>query len=80
MGRVGFLISASQVKAEKDILARTQLAHALMYLSRGIPTVYYGDEVGMTGTGNGNDQLARQDMFATQIDAWKTVRGLDPNL
>ena len=74
MGRVGFLISASQVKAEKDILARTQLAHALMYLSRGIPTVYYGDEVGMTGTGNGNDQLARQDMFATQIDAWKTEK------
>jgi glycosidase len=74
MGRVGFLISASQVKAEKDILARTQLAHALMYLSRGIPTVYYGDEVGMTGTGNGNDQLARQDMFATQIDSWKTEK------
>ena len=74
MGRVGFLISASQVKAEKDLLARTQLAHALMYLSRGIPTVYYGDEVGMTGTGNGNDQQARQDMFATQIDAWKTEK------
>ena len=74
MGRVGFLISASQVKAEKDILARTQLAHALMYLSRGIPTVYYGDEVGMTGTGNGSDQLARQDMFATQIDTWKTEK------
>jgi glycosidase len=45
-----------------------------MYLSRGIPTVYYGDEVGMTGTGNGNDQQARQDMFATQIDAWKTEK------
>ena len=74
MGRVGFLISASQVKAEKDILARTQLAHALMYLSRGIPTVYYGDEVGMTGSGNGSDQLARQDMFATQIDSWKTEK------
>jgi hypothetical protein len=74
MGRVGFLISASQVKAEKDLQARTQLAHALMYLSRGIPTVYYGDEVGMTGTGNGGDQLARQDMFATQVDAWKTEK------
>jgi glycosidase len=74
MGRVGFLISASQVKAEKDILARTQLAHALMYLSRGIPTVYYGDEVGMTGSGNGGDQLSRQDMFATKIDSWKTEK------
>jgi glycosidase len=74
MGRVGFLISASEANAEKDILARTQLAHALMYLSRGIPTVYYGDEVGMTGSGTGNDQLARQDMFSTKIDQWKTEK------
>jgi alpha-amylase len=74
MGRVGFLISASQSRAEKDLLARTELAHALMYLSRGIPTVYYGDEVGMTGSGNGSDQLARQDMFATKIDSWKTEK------
>lgn len=80
MGRVGFLISASQAKAQKDLLARTELAHALMYLSRGIPTVYYGDEVGMTGSGNGSDQLARQDMFATQIESWKTEKriGADP--
>ena len=28
----------------------------------------------MTGTGNGGDQLARQDMFATQVDAWKTEK------
>jgi len=79
MGRVGFLISASQTKAEKDLLARTQLAHALMYLSRGIPTVYYGDEVGMTGSGNGNDQLARQDMFSTKIEAWKTEKRIGAN-
>ena len=79
MGRVGFLISASQTKAEKDLLARTQLAHALMYLSRGIPTVYYGDEVGMTGSGNGNDQLARQDMFPTKIESWKTEKRIGAN-
>jgi glycosidase len=74
MGRVGFLIPVSQSRAEKDLLARTELAHALMYLSRGIPTVYYGDEVGMTGSGSGSDQLARQDMFATKIDTWKTEK------
>ena len=79
MGRVGFLISASQTKADKDLLARTQLAYALMYLSRGIPTVYYGDEVGMTGSGNGNDQLARQDMFPTKIEAWKTEKRIGAN-
>ena len=79
MGRVGFLISASQARAAKDLQARTQLAHALMYLSRGIPTVYYGDEVGMTGSGNGGDQLARQDMFATQIEGWKTEKRIGAN-
>ena len=72
MGRVGFLIPQAQAQAKTDLLARTKLAHALMYFSRGIPTVYYGDEVGMTGSGNGGDQRARQDMFETQIDAWKS--------
>jgi glycosidase len=43
-----------------------------MYFSRGIPTVYYGDEVGMTGTNSGKDQFARQDMFPTEIEIWKT--------
>lgn len=72
MGRVGFLIPAAQTSAKNDLLARTKLAHALMYFSRGIPTVYYGDEVGMTGSGNGGDQRARQDMFETKIAAWKS--------
>jgi glycosidase len=80
MGRVGFLIPATQANAKNDLLARTKLAHALMYFSRGIPTVYYGDEVGMTGTGNGGDQRARQDMFETKIPAWKSEArvGADP--
>ena len=72
MGRVGFLIPAAQLQAKDDLLARTKLAHALMYFSRGIPSVYYGDEVGMTGSGNGGDQRARQDMFETKISAWKS--------
>jgi hypothetical protein len=80
MGRIGFMIPAAQANAKNDLLARTKLAHALMYFSRGIPTVYYGDEVGMTGSGNGGDQRARQDMFETKISAWKSeVRvGSDP--
>jgi glycosidase len=80
MGRVGFLIPAAQAQAKNDLLARTKLAHALMYFSRGIPSVYYGDEVGMTGSGNGGDQRARQDMFETKILAWKSEQrvGSDP--
>jgi len=34
------------------------------YLEVG-PTVYYGDEKGMTGSGG--DKAARQDMFPTQV-------------
>ncbi|WP_338068835.1 pullulanase-type alpha-1,6-glucosidase [Cellulomonas endophytica] len=64
MGRVGFFVRQSQ-----DPLARSELAHSLMYLSRGQPVVYYGDEqgfVGFNGT-EGNDKAARQTLFATQV-------------
>ncbi len=36
-----------------------------MYLSRGNPVIYYGDEQGFTGTGG--DQVARQTLFASQV-------------
>lgn len=71
MGRAGYIIASKKIHKSNQLLARTKLAHALMYFSRGIPVVYYGDEVGMTGTGAGNDQLARQDMFSTEVDIWK---------
>ncbi len=71
MGRVGKLIESDRINPANELLPRTLLAHALMYLSRGIPVVYYGDEVGMTGTGSGSDQMARQDMFATKVVIWK---------
>ena len=72
MGRAGMMIESKRINKPSELLPRTLLGHALMYLSRGIPTVYYGDEVGMTGTGNGTDQLSRQDMFSTKVSAWKT--------
>jgi glycosidase len=72
MGRVGFLLNSMKIQTPSELLARDQLAHALMYFSRGIPTVYYGDEVGMTGSNNGDDQMARQDMFATKVPDWKS--------
>ena len=69
MGRVGLLLrqrSASDV----TLLRRDLLAHSLLYLLRGAPVVYYGDEVGMIGAGG--DKLARQDLFPTGVAAWRS--------
>ncbi|GAB2635020.1 hypothetical protein GCM10027270_24590 [Nocardioides ginkgobilobae] len=62
MGRIGHFLGADDPDATAEVkLARSRLAHDLLYLSRGNPVVFYGDEQGFTGTGG--DQLARQDMF-----------------
>ena len=58
MGRIGYFLAGT------DALQRDELAHELMYLTRGQPVVYYGDEQGFAGTGGDKD--ARQSMFATQ--------------
>jgi glycosidase len=36
-----------------------------MMTARGVPTIYYGDEQGFVG--DGNDQDAREDMFASKV-------------
>jgi glycosidase len=74
MGRAGKIIESKRINPANELLSRTLLGHSLMYLTRGIPSVYYGDEVGMTGTGSGSDQLARQDMFSTKVNIWKTEK------
>ncbi|HTE60844.1 MAG TPA: alpha-amylase family glycosyl hydrolase, partial [Solirubrobacteraceae bacterium] len=66
MGRIGrFIDSANPGASDAERLARDRLAHELMYLSRGNPVIYYGDEQGFTG--DGGDQLARQDMFPSRV-------------
>ncbi|MGF1651746.1 MAG: pullulanase-type alpha-1,6-glucosidase [Actinomycetales bacterium] len=64
MGRVGFFLAGASSSPE-ELLERDRLAHAVMYLTRGQPVVYYGDEQGFVG--DGGDQLARQDMFPSQV-------------
>lgn len=71
MGRANFLIERVKINPPGQLLSRVKLANTLLYLSRGIPTVYYGDEVGILGSGNGRDQLARQDLFPTKVEIWK---------
>ncbi len=65
MGRVGFLLQGTG-----DELWRSEFAHEFMYLTRGQPVVYYGDEQGFIGTSPdgtaGNDKWARQSLFASQ--------------
>ncbi len=69
MGRVGLLLRQRSA-SEATLLRRDLLAHSLLYLLRGAPVVYYGDEVGMMGAGG--DKLARQDMFPTRVGEWRT--------
>ena len=40
----------------------------MMFALRGVPTIYYGDEQGFIS--DGNDQLAREDMFESRVDAY----------
>src|SRR5215208_3436510 len=71
-GRVGmFLRNANPGASEAELLARDKLAHALMYLSRGNPVIYYGDEQGFTGASG--DQDARQDMFPSQSPQYNNL-------
>jgi glycosidase len=70
MGRAVFQIQERSHAEGAELLQRVLLGYDLMYLLRGAPVVYYGDEVGMIGTGG--DKQARQDMFPTQVDEWKT--------
>jgi hypothetical protein len=80
MGHIGmFLRDDNPGAPESELLARDRLAHALLYLSRGNPVVYFGDEQGFTGAGN--DQAARQDMFPSQDSEYNNIDddGTDPN-
>jgi pullulanase-type alpha-1,6-glucosidase len=69
MGRIGrFVAQANPGASDTELLARDRLAHTLMYLVRGMPVVYYGDEQGFTG--DGGDKDARQDMMPSQVASY----------
>ena len=63
-----FVRQMSGSNDEATLLARVKLGHAMMFLLRGVPTVYYSDEQGFIS--DGNDQLAREDMFASVVAAY----------
>ncbi len=66
MGRFGLFVRQGNPGAgDAEVVKRDRLGHELMYFSRGNPVIYYGDEQGFVG--DGGDQLARQDMFESQV-------------
>ena len=60
-----FVKQANPGISQDELLARTMLGHAMMLTLRGVPTIYSGDEQGFVS--DGNDQLAREDMFASKV-------------
>lgn len=69
MGRFGYFLHQDHGGlSDAEMLAREKLAYAIIFFARGVPIIYYGDEQGFTG--DGGDQDARQDMFASQVASY----------
>jgi glycosidase len=69
MGRLsGFLREAHPNMSDAEMFARLRLANAIMFFSRGTPTIYYGDEQGFVS--DGHDQQARENMFESRVDEY----------
>ncbi|MFE5512918.1 pullulanase-type alpha-1,6-glucosidase [Streptomyces sp. NPDC056529] len=65
MGRIGTFLKQDNPNAtDAELLERARLANELMFLSRGNPVIYSGDEQGFTGAGGDKD--ARQPLFASK--------------
>lgn len=88
LGRIGMFVANGVATDPTEQLQRAVLAEQLMFLTRGQPVVYSGDEQGFTGPAGDKD--ARQDMFASQVtdyladdligtDRTHAVDNYDPN-
>jgi glycosidase len=67
-----FVRQANPQASEEEVLKRVVLGHAMLLLARGTPTLYYGDEQGFAG--DGGDQDAREDMFASRTASYNDNR------
>ncbi|WP_100259425.1 alpha-amylase family glycosyl hydrolase [Qipengyuania seohaensis] len=73
VGRFSTLIKADMPDiSQEELLARVKLGHAMMLALRGSPVIYYGAEQGFVG--DGNDQLAREDMFPSKTAVYNDNR------
>ncbi len=69
-GRGNSAIAAKTNATGQTLVEKVNLGNAVLFLMRGSPVVYYGDEIGMVSAGG--DSAARQDLLPTQVEAWKT--------
>jgi neopullulanase len=72
-GRFSMFVRRAFPKAsDQEVLDRVALAHAMMLLLRGVPTIYSGDEQGFVS--DDGDQAAREDMFASKVAIYNDNR------
>jgi neopullulanase len=68
-GRFGMFVKQLMPNISRDEhLARVRLGLAMLMTMRGVPTIYSGDEQGFVS--DGNDQAAREDMFASKVASY----------
>jgi glycosidase len=68
-GRLAWMIRDARPGIDDAKLAqRVMLGNAMLFLLRGVPVVYSGDEQGFSG--HGVDQAARQDLFASRVASY----------
>jgi glycosidase len=69
MGRFAYSLKQSAHNYNEHAqIQRNLLAHAMMFFSRGVPVIYYGDEQGFIG--DGGDQASRQDMMPSFVESY----------
>ncbi len=77
-GRFAMRVRKARAEAsDEEVLQRVMLSNAMLFLLRGVPVIYYGDEQGFVG--HGIDQDARQDMFASQVASYNDQALLGTN-
>jgi len=67
-----FVRKAFPQSSDEAVLRRVMRANAMLLTLRGVPTIYSGDEQGFVG--DGNDQDAREDMFASKVAVYNDNR------
>lgn len=69
MGRFNYFLNNAKFEmTEQEKIERAKLSNAMIYFSRGVPVVYYGDEQGFNG--DGGDKGSRQDMMPSLVPSY----------